>query len=1787
MPKRSKLRQDASPTRRSGSPAGSPTPRRSRKKAKIEAPPPTPTRPRSTRLITARENASDFMKAAAMSRKDGLSTLFLLTAVLRALTHNIFAAAKNTATAQTVDVPLSDSIEEVPRRQTHGSSSGSSKPVPKPRGRSQAQQPASAVHVGGAVENFNNETGTVREAPLNASSSPLPCLSPSPHESVTAQVLDHDDRVPGSTHVPAPGRGTSELRQAVPRASDRSPRKEPALVPLSPDRAVPTVSVAAVDGGSHSQIDVDVHVDDSSLSSGQRVLRHSPEHVGLNVGSQVPSEVAGHAPPHVPLHTPEPSPLPAQLYVPEHISSHIPTHVPWPVQPPPHAPGEVPQHDVPPAHVHNHIPTHAHNLVPEHVTDDVPLRTPNHSQHDIESVKHAAPPWRSAPEESIQMQVDTLVFNPENVVDANRYSYGHPHALGSADPRPRFDFQLDFASNIYSQVAYDGQSQLASGDVVPSAASNVFLQPASQVHPIVARDVHSEVASDLHVKVALHAHPEVPSDVHLDVASNVDKASDSPTASGTRDNRNDNDSDDNFISGSLFDDPSLHDSKAPGRISDDNHVIIRKFFDKMIADAKEASQATGLAVPQIIDICTASRARNHQKGGNVWNGYESFFAAHKDAELARLPTDVVEGAKTNDKSDLVSLCYDAFKQHHGKEKAHNILAKWVLLQALSNAGGMTVGQRKADFNKALKRLINDVEYLEAVHGYSGMLTLVGDLVNSDAGLAHVYMTKNAEGFIELRLRMDRDTYLSHFKAQVYHKVSLAVADLAEGSVQVPTESLQSAPPLKAEAKPEKSVFEKAAELRARPTRGSSATTSAPAAASSSKVEEDDEVDLPEPEDRARFIKNGLLKSLRTMGIAGQDAAKAWSSNFPWRTLVHQLAHHGLALYNYPENVAWPTDPPRRKSTSRAGRPPRPKGITDIGTEGLIAMVGVMMNPKHPHPLHFKPHGHKSALRDSKMPVIYGAPPAHDSSHVRGRRLFVNGKSDRLGFPRLTEAPANEDDEDVPGPMADTGSIVPSNADLNTDSDADTDTDSDADADSDNDSHDNNANGSSGVASKRGLPSKRTGKFVKRFSKTMTATAIPDDEGCSSDGREIVVAIPTTPIRRAERAPSPGARAHYISSGSECEPTPGPSRPKKRPHLDDNHSSLGSDSPFAEVLGKAIKPPKPRAVDKGKGRDKRVQGIHGAVKTAQGLAGPPAPEHRCVDFKDPGTATSAVRKTVQQDSVSQPQDHLVVPGAPSTKPQLALHSEPPRRDPQLVARLHVPAEAPPEPPSGLHSDVLAEARAEPSRDRRPDNLAAPANTESQPVLHPDIPVLPHQDSRFDPRSHVPAAAPAEPPSVLHPDVPVLPHQDSRFDPRSHVPTAAPAEPRGLPRQDSRFDPRSHVLAVAPAEAPLTTMEYQHAVHVDVPAAPRQDARNIARMHIQGDARAEPSPSLPSSLLAASGTGPQPAVPPDVPAPRRDPGLDAPSDVRAETRHDLQPNVRAESGRELQDLEPDLRRHVLVVPRPTEPQSDIVPSEVFAGLAPEGNLVQDAPWPPPQVQRETVALASGSQVGYGRGYNVTQPYWQAAASRPRGPEDDAVPSQIAEGRTPRPPSQHAGVERQEPGLVPGQAPGPGLAQQGFYGGAPPYGNLQYDGCPPGYRHDLYAPPYGAYPYPVHPGFAYRPPFFPPPSSVPMPSSLPPPSLHQPLSSHLPTSPHMPPLAGAATHAGYPMSANMYPVPSPSSSVTYNAAYQYAGPGNGQAGAALPPQQRDPWAMQRQQPPNAASGFNEATSHPPAAD
>ncbi|KAI5985853.1 hypothetical protein EDD15DRAFT_2133339, partial [Pisolithus albus] len=127
-----------------------------------------------------------------------------------------------------------------------------------------------------------------------------------------------------------------------------------------------------------------------------------------------------------------------------------------------------------------------------------------------------------------------------------------------------------------------------------------------------------------------------------------------------------------------------------------------------------------------------------------------------------------------------------------------------------------------------------------------------------------------------------------------------------------------------------------------------------------------------------------------------------------------LASSELVLVNWPEGVMFPGE-------ERASRT-MPKGISDLTRAECSKLLAALNDtedtrlhirsvPKHKgacicRMVHNKTTNiEKAALISSEEPVIIGAPPPYDSNKVRGKRMFCNLKTDRLGPKRMVNKAA--------------------------------------------------------------------------------------------------------------------------------------------------------------------------------------------------------------------------------------------------------------------------------------------------------------------------------------------------------------------------------------------------------------------------------------------------------------------------------------------------------------------------------------------------------------------------------------------------------------------------------------------------------------------------------------------------------------------------------------------------------------------------------------------------------------
>ncbi|KAI6100358.1 hypothetical protein F5141DRAFT_981798, partial [Pisolithus sp. B1] len=121
-------------------------------------------------------------------------------------------------------------------------------------------------------------------------------------------------------------------------------------------------------------------------------------------------------------------------------------------------------------------------------------------------------------------------------------------------------------------------------------------------------------------------------------------------------------------------------------------------------------------------------------------------------------------------------------------------------------------------------------------------------------------------------------------------------------------------------------------------------------------------------------------------IVTEEHGQRWCSGklFPWKQMLRRLAASELVLVNWPEGVMFPGE-------ERASRT-MPKGISDLMRAECSKLLAAL-NDTEDTRLHIRS---KAALISSEEPVIIGAAPPHDSNKSRGKHMFCNLKTDRLG-----------------------------------------------------------------------------------------------------------------------------------------------------------------------------------------------------------------------------------------------------------------------------------------------------------------------------------------------------------------------------------------------------------------------------------------------------------------------------------------------------------------------------------------------------------------------------------------------------------------------------------------------------------------------------------------------------------------------------------------------------------------------------------------------------------------------
>ncbi|KAI0628532.1 hypothetical protein C8Q77DRAFT_1274293 [Trametes polyzona] len=565
---------------------------------------------------------------------------------------------------------------------------------------------------------------------------------------------------------------------------------------------------------------------------------------------------------------------------------------------------------------------------------------------------------------------DLLIHVPADARSDVR-SNVHAHAQYDVAPNVHAHVQYDVAPNVHAHLQYDvlpDVSEDGRRDVSSRTDADAQHNNPSNVREDPRPNVHSDVRAD--------SRPPIHSGVHDD--SSRDTVVEGPDASVLFD------LDDVRSLGA----DDLDEERAVGRISNDSRNLLDAGYAEVLQKAKDTATATGLAVSQVFDqwfTAHSTRARNRD---NKWNLYGTYFAHNMAKEISYLP----EEPDFVDNSAITrAMCYTTFQKRHG-DHALEILQKHRSLQELRQGQSHTVAQRRADFNKAAKKMKDLMDTFQNVQGFSSVCALVGNVVNSDTALAVVHETKDAAGFFETRCRTDHDGVISHLKAHVYHTVSLEHVSLAFPPDQPGTK--QPAPssipgPAKGKAR---------AAAVAKMTIDSNTKGRDNDADGDGDSDDEDEENRGHTDDsdddglltskgRVEYIKKRFQRSLSSIGKDTLISQNKW----PWLDLLNKLASNAIIIRNWPEGIPLPPRPLKHGEVRKHKPVVYQRGVSDCLVEAL----------RHPrHPLHFEIHkGSVADLVKSRSPIVYGAPPGPKSKASHARRMFYDGTTDTRGEAR--------------------------------------------------------------------------------------------------------------------------------------------------------------------------------------------------------------------------------------------------------------------------------------------------------------------------------------------------------------------------------------------------------------------------------------------------------------------------------------------------------------------------------------------------------------------------------------------------------------------------------------------------------------------------------------------------------------------------------------------------------------------------------------------------------------------
>ncbi|KAI0259634.1 hypothetical protein BC834DRAFT_974112 [Gloeopeniophorella convolvens] len=422
-----------------------------------------------------------------------------------------------------------------------------------------------------------------------------------------------------------------------------------------------------------------------------------------------------------------------------------------------------------------------------------------------------------------------------------------------------------------------------------------------------------------------------------------------------------------------------HCGQESGRISTEASLVMEEGFKQADLVLHQIAEKTNFPFSRVLKNYVRKRLQK-APGDNCWNSYQAYYAANKEIEHRRLSSAELEGAEAESHSSdtdadgedgfketppkqslsLIKLSYQRFKEEH-PETFKKILETWDELTALQNKSRETVGKRSVEFSKLISVCKDAVSQGSRHRQFEAVLMFVGGIVNSDGGLAEVYETEGAKGFIKDRFRMSHDEAIGHLKAQVYDSNSTKRIEDLYGP-----KSFETGDESEGVAASNREASQPAARRKrgASPTRLTRPTKRPRASSKEAKCH---------PHEDLRQV----LFELWRKAIPAGSTRRAELPKFPWKNLSIALSKNHLQMLNYPEDVPFPSEGQK-------------KGINSLTVKQVDLMMKQIRDREHP--LHFVSlessdiDTRMASMVGKSLPVIIGAPLPPTSNCDKGPLL---------------------------------------------------------------------------------------------------------------------------------------------------------------------------------------------------------------------------------------------------------------------------------------------------------------------------------------------------------------------------------------------------------------------------------------------------------------------------------------------------------------------------------------------------------------------------------------------------------------------------------------------------------------------------------------------------------------------------------------------------------------------------------------------------------------------------------